>query len=402
MRTLFSVHAVLRSAGRYISASILASVVGLTATTAHAQWQDPLDTPAMSTLKAHKSLLLDVTSAGERLVAVGERGHIIFSNDEGRTWRQAKTPVITTLTAVYFVNENTGWAVGHDAVVLNTQDGGMTWVKQFDGFKANEMVLNSAKQTKELYESELSKAMVLGSDARISLAEENLENATYALEDAQIDFEEKSTKPLLDLWFKNVKEGFVIGAYGMMFKTIDGGNTWMAWATRVENPDRFHLNSITRIDDQRLMMVGEAGLMLRTQDGGETWKQMLSPYDGSFFGVMNLSNDVQLAFGLRGNLARSDNFGLSWRLEDTHTQQTLMGATDHLGRIAYIVGNGGVFLKGIDSGRKWESQTRTGRSSASSIIETRSGDFVMVGENGVEILDKTGERLSVEIKSIEG
>ena len=188
----------------------------------------------------------------------------------------------------------------------------------------------------------------------------------------------------------------------MMFKTIDGGNTWMAWATRVENPDRFHLNSITRIDDQRLMMVGEAGLMLRTQDGGETWKQMLSPYDGSFFGVMNLSNDVQLAFGLRGNLARSDNFGLSWRLEDTHTQQTLMGATDHLGRIAYIVGNGGVFLKGIDSGRKWESQTRTGRSSASSIIETRSGDFVMVGENGVEILDKTGERLSVEIKSIEG
>ena len=402
MRTLFSVHAVLRSAGRYISASILASVVGLTATTAHAQWQDPLDTPAMSTLKAHKSLLLDVTNAGERLVAVGERGHIIFSNDEGRTWRQAKTPVITTLTAVYFVNENTGWAVGHDAVVLNTQDGGMTWVKQFDGFKANEMVLNSAKQTKELYESELSKAMVLGSDARISLAEENLENATYALEDAQIDFEEKSTKPLLDLWFKNVKEGFVIGAYGMMFKTIDGGNTWMAWATRVENPDRFHLNSITRIDDQRLMMVGEAGLMLRTQDGGETWKQMLSPYDGSFFGVMNLSNNVQLAFGLRGNLARSDNFGLSWRLEDTHTQQTLMGATDHLGRIAYVVGNGGAFLKGIDSGRKWESQTRTGRSSASSIIETRSGDFVMVGENGVEILDKTGERLSVEIKSIEG
>ncbi len=402
MRTLFSVHAVLRFAGRFLSASILASVVGLTATTAHAQWQDPLDTPAMSTLKAHKSLLLDIVSVGERLIAVGERGHIILSNDQGRTWRQAKVPVITTLTAVYFVNENTGWAVGHDAVVLNTQDGGLTWAKQFDGFKANEMVLNSAKKTKALYEDELSKAMVMASDARISLAEERLENATYALEDAQIDFEDKSTKPLLDVWFKNAKEGFVIGAYGMMFKTIDGGNSWLAWATHVENPDRFHLNSITKIDEQRLMMVGEAGLMLRTQDAGETWTQMLSPYDGSFFGVMNLSNNVQLAFGLRGNLARSDNFGLSWRLEDTDTQQTLMGATDHLGRIAYVVGNGGAFLKGIDSGRKWESQTRTGRSNASSIIETRSGEFVMVGESGVEILDKTGERLSVEIKSIEG
>ncbi len=402
MRTLFSVGAVLRSAGRLLSASVLVAVVGLTATTAHAQWQDPLDTPAMSTLKAHDSLLLDITAVGERLVAVGARGHIIFSDDDGRTWRQAQVPVITTLTAVYFVNKNTGWAVGHDAVVLNTQDGGLTWTKQFDGFRANEMVLNSAKKTKEFYESELSKAMVIGSDARISLAEEKLENATFALEDAQIDFEDKSTKPLLDVWFKNAKEGFVIGAYGMIFKTLDGGNSWLAWSTHVENPDRFHLNSITKIDNQRLMIVGEAGIMLRTQDAGETWTQMMSPYDGSFFGVMNLVNDVQLAFGLRGNLARSDNFGLSWRLVDTHTHQTLMGATDHLGRIAYVVGNGGSFIKGIDSGQKWESQTRKGRSSASAVVETRTGDFVMVGENGVEILDKTGERLSVEITSIEG
>lgn len=402
MRTLFSVGAVLRSAGRLFSASIFVTALGITAATAQAQWQDPLETPAMSTTKAHESLLLDITVVGDRLVAVGERGHIIFSDDDGRTWRQANVPVITTLTAVSFVNENTGWAVGHDAVVLSTQDGGSTWTKQFDGFKANEMVLNTAKKTKAFYESELSKAMVIGSDARISLAEENLENATYALEDAQIDFEDKSTKPLLDLWFKNANEGFVIGAYGMIFKTLDGGKSWMSWSTNVENPDRFHLNSITKIDDQRLMIVGEAGIMLRSQDAGETWTQMMSPYDGSFFGVMNLSNDVQLAFGLRGNLARSDNFGLSWRLEDTHTHQTLMGATDHLGRIAYIVGNGGAFLKGIDSGQKWESQTRKGRSSASAVVETASGDFVMVGENGVEILDKTGERLSVEITSIEG
>lgn len=79
-----------------------------------------------------------------------------------------------------------------------------------------------------------------------------------------------------------------------------------------------------------------------------------------------------------------------------------MGATDHLGRIAYVVGNGGAFLKGIDSGRKWESQTRKGRSSISAVVETRNGDFVMVGENGVELLDKTGKRLSAEITSIEG
>ena len=61
MRALFSVGAVLRSAGRLFSTSILVAALGIAATTAQAQWQDPLETPSMSTTKAHESLLLDVT-----------------------------------------------------------------------------------------------------------------------------------------------------------------------------------------------------------------------------------------------------------------------------------------------------------------------------------------------------
>lgn len=401
MRPLLSVHATMKSAFHYVKSTALVAAIGLTALPTQAEWQDPLDTPARSTLKAASSLLLDVASAGERLVAVGERGHIILSDDEGYTWSQASVPVITTITSVYFVNTTTGWAVGHDAVVLHTEDSGKTWTKQFDGFKANEMVLAQAKATKQMLESELSKVKVMGSSSRIADVEEKLENATYALEDAQIDFEDRSTKPLLDLWFKNEKEGFVVGAYGMMFKTMDAGQSWIDWSSHVENPDRFHINSIEQISGDRLMMVGEAGLILRTTDGGDDWKQMFSPYEGSFFGLTSLSKQgVQVAYGLRGNVARTDDFGSSWRLMDTGTEQTLIGGTDRVGRVLFIVGNGGSFLKGFDFARKWESDIRVDRANAAAIIETLSGHFVVVGDSGVQLFNQDGEELADTVKSI--
>ncbi len=403
MRSLCSVRAMFGAVTRTVGSGALIATLAFTSLQTHAEWQDPLQTPAMKTMKAPHSLLLDIVSVGDRLVAVGERGHIILSDDDGYSWAQASVPVITTLTSIYFIDTSIGWAVGHDAVVLKTEDAGKTWVKQFDGFEANKMVLEQAKQIKSQLEDKLRTVNVMGNSARISAAEEALENAEFALEDALIDFEDKSTKPLLDVWFKNKNEGFVIGAYGMIFKTTDGGNNWSDWSNHVENPDRFHLNSIADIGENRLMIVGEAGLMVRTSDGGDDWKQMFSPYEGSFFGVTSLNKQgVQFAFGLRGNLARSDNFGSSWKLMNTQTEQSLIGGTDRLGRVAYIVGNGGAFIKGIDAGRKWESKVREGRGIAAAIVESKAGHFVIVGENGVELLDKLGQRLSVSIKSIEG
>jgi len=403
MRSLYSVCAVLKATSARCGVRLLVAVLGFTALPALADWQDPLQTPAMATTKAHKNLLLDITNAGDRLVAVGERGHVIASDDDGFSWLQAKVPVISTLTAVYFVDENTGWAVGHDGVVIKSVDGGLSWKKQFDGFKANEMVLEQAKARKAQREDELNTAKVMGNPRRIEEAEENLETATFALEDAQYDYEDRSTKPLLDVWFKDAKQGYVIGAYGMIFKTRDGGETWTDWSSHVENPNRYHLNAIAYIDEGKMMIAGEAGLLLRTSDDGEQWEQMFSPYEGSFFGITNLeSQNVQVAYGLRGNVARTDTFGSNWKLVDSGTEQTLMGATDRRGRVVYIVGNGGAFIKGIDLGRKWESSIREGRTGAASIIQSAAGHFVVVGENGVELLSTLGEPLPEQVKSIGG
>ena len=100
-----------------------------------AQWQDPLQTPAMASQQAHQSLLLDVTDRESDVVSVGAHGHILASEDNGFTWEQGRVPVTTTLTAVDFYGIDKGWAVGHDGVILNSVDGGKSWVKQFDVLK---------------------------------------------------------------------------------------------------------------------------------------------------------------------------------------------------------------------------------------------------------------------------
>ena len=69
---------------------------------------------AMQSALAAESLLLDATYANGRLIAVGEFGHIVLSDDRGATWRQAESvPTQATLTGVTFVGEEVGFAVGH-------------------------------------------------------------------------------------------------------------------------------------------------------------------------------------------------------------------------------------------------------------------------------------------------
>ena len=73
--------------------------------------------PALVTPKALQGAMLAVGAAGTRLVAAGERGIVLYSDDAGKSWRQAAVPVSVSLTALQFVDGKNGWAVGHQGVV---------------------------------------------------------------------------------------------------------------------------------------------------------------------------------------------------------------------------------------------------------------------------------------------
>jgi len=349
--------------------------------------QDVLETPAATTAIADRTLLLDVDRAGSRLIAVGSRGHIVLSDDMGATWRQASVPVSTLLTAVDFVNESTGWAVGHGGTILKSTDGGETWKKQFDGHIANKTVTSQAQAKVD----EIKAAIAAATDeTTISDLEASLEEVEFALQDALSDADVGASKPFLDVLFFNSSEGIAVGAYGFLFKTKNGGESWTNYAPSMNNTDRFHLNGIGLLKSGTLMIGGEAGVLFRSTDRGENWENISSPYEGSFFGVTGTNaENVALVFGLRGHVFRSEDDGRTWDQVFTGTESTLVSAANENGYVS-AVGTSGTVLLSKDGGLTFKELIREDRSGNSSVIFVDKQRIVIVGEKGAFITAPNG------------
>jgi len=303
------------------------------------------DTPlqpvlAIESPKAAKGLMIDVAHAGKRLVAVGDRGHILYSDDQGSTWTQAKVPTRQLLTAVFFVDDRQGWAVGHDAQILASTDGGATWTQQYQDLKRE--------------------------------------------------------APLLDVWFNDAHHGLAVGAYGALIETTDGGKTWEDVSDRLDNEDQFHLNAIASIKDAGLFIVGEQGSMFRSSDDGQTWEKLEGPYKGSLFGVIATAQPhTLLAYGLRGNLYRSTDFGSTWEQVELKAARGalefgLSGATLLADGALVVVGNGGSVVVSHDDGQTFSVFNRPDRISLSAVTAAGNGNLVLVGQGGVRVATPTG------------
>lgn len=306
-------------------------------------------------LAAH-SLQIGLARAGERLVAVGDRGIIVLSDDRGRSWRQADTvPTQALLTGVCFFDAQRGIAVGHDEVILVTADGGVSWQR------------------------------------------------THYAPEAQ--------QPLLDVWCGSGGRAIAIGAYSAYFSSADGGATWnavafnpapaphapalagaaAAGAAAAAGVDEgkqggYHLNRIVGASDTRLYIAAEAGHLYRSDDAGVSWRELPSPYQGSFFGVLPLAPDTVLAFGLRGNLYRSADGGASWQKIETGVAALLSGGTRLGPDDAVVVGLAGVVLESRDGGRTFTLEQQPDYTGLASVLSVGDGQLAVTGEEGARVI----------------
>lgn len=252
-----------------------------------------LERPALTVKAPQRQVMQAATQAGARLVAVGERGLVVLSDDAGSSWRQARSvPVSTTLTAVSFAGDQLGWAVGHGGVVLHTQDGGETWVKQADGRSLAKAALQSAEEARQRSPDSVA--------------------ASRAVADAQALVADGPDKPLLDVVFQNARHGWIVGAYNLFFETRDGGASWIGAGARLDNPKALHLNAM-RAQGDVLFIVGEQGQMHRSRDGGQSFEAVASPYKGSWFALALGADGSVVAAGLRGHAFYSADQGTTWQ-----------------------------------------------------------------------------------------
>ena len=348
----------------------------------------PTSNEAVKTKLAVEALLLGVTRAGSRIVAVGEYGDILYSDDDGKSWVQAEhVPTTVTLTAVHFADDKTGWAVGHDTVILKTTDAGQTWVKQWGGGE--------------------------------------------------------SDNALLTVFFKDANHGWAMGAFNYTVETTDGGAHWVERKTLMPPPpappagtapaatvepvdptapkktvkgagpadpyaaatgDENHLNQMfAGPDAATLFVAAEAGAVYRSLDGGVTWAKILTGYPGSFWGGLTAKDGSIYATGMRGNLWRSTDKGATWVKLDTSGADQSIAAGLQLPDGSFVfVGLGGQVLYSPD-GQKFTLTYRPDRKGLNAVIED-ADTLLVFGEAGIKPQSKTPlpEEIDIPIPQTDG
>jgi photosystem II stability/assembly factor-like uncharacterized protein len=331
------------------SLALAAALVGVAwAAGAQPAAPQPLPRSAEHARLAAHGLLIALAAAGERLVAVGDRGVIVLSDDRGLSWKQAASvPVQALLTGVCFFDARHGVAVGHDEVILATGDAGENW--------------------------------------------------------RLVHYAPEAQRPLLDVWCGAGAAAIAVGAYSSYFTSADGGTSWSerhfapspaprpagappaarGSSAIEESGGGYHLNRIVGASATRLYIAGEAGHLYRSDDRGDHWQELASPYDGSFFDVLPLTGDALLASGLRGNLYRSEDAGAGWRQLPTGTVALLDGAARLPGGVLAVVGFSGVVLVSRDGGRTFSLEQQSDRSGLSAALAVGKDTLVVAGEDGV-------------------
>jgi photosystem II stability/assembly factor-like uncharacterized protein len=285
--------------------------------------------PAEATPAATRAMILSSARAGKRIVAVGNHGIVLLSDTDGDDFRQAKSvPVRSTLTAVFFIDEKTGWAVGQWGVVLRSDDAGENWALQ-----------------------------------------------RY---DTSVD------QPLFSVWFRDRDRGYAVGLWALLIATVDGGKTWTQ-VTLPPPPGRKKADrNLLKIFANRmgtLFVAAEQGMVLKSYDG-ENWTYSNTGYKGSFWSGIVLNNGTILVGGLRGTIYRSTDDGRSWREAKSGFKSSVTDFAEAGGKV-YAAALDGVFLESDDHGATFQGSQREDRLPFTAISVNNVGKLVKFSKQGV-------------------
>lgn len=357
------------------------------ASQAHAldlQLPDRLNLPARHYGHFERTAFLSCAQSVQRVVCVGERGVIVYSDNDGSSWSQAKVPISTLITSISAASNSALWAAGHSGSILFSADAGENWELKFDGRQANTLLIEHAqRQLNSLKESFQDADETVQKDLQLSI-----EDAEFFLSNAQFDAQLGPANPLLDVLFVDEKQGFAVGAYGLFVKTEDGGKSWQTIAHRLENFDRYHLNAISQLQGGTLIIAGEAGTLFASYDQGETWETLYGPYQGSFFGLQATgNNDEALLYGLKGNLFKTADGGQSWQPIELDVQTSLTAsARSKAGRLV-IVGLSGVILLSDASGEHFSRVKTDGFKGFNGVEFINESQLILASDEGLQLMN---------------
>ncbi|MEW6271001.1 MAG: YCF48-related protein [Thermodesulfobacteriota bacterium] len=182
------------------------------------------------------------------------------------------------------------------------------------------------------------------------------------------------------------RTGWVVGAFGAIFRTTDGGVTWESQPT----PTLDYLFAVDFTSPTHGVVVGKSGVVLTTEDGGQTWVQRDSGTDRNLFSVAYASPTHLWAVGDWGAVIESTDGGATWKDRTLPEDVVLTSQSWPDEQTGYIAGEFGTVQKTTDGGRTFAPVSTETDKTIFGIAFPSPSDGWAVGIDGLVLRTKDG------------
>ncbi|MGH8447753.1 WD40/YVTN/BNR-like repeat-containing protein [Pseudomonas sp.] len=286
--------------------------------------------PAVVTDNASSAVMLDAKWAKDHIVAVGDHGVVLISNDQGVAFHQASAvPLSTPLTGVSFADAQHGWAVGQWGAILASSDGGDSWQVQR---------LSSNKD-----------------------------------------------RPLFAIHFFNVRQGVAVGLWSLVLTTDDGGQTWTEQTLDTPSgSSRADLNlmGLFANGEGAVFATAERGQVLRSDDFGNSWRYLDTGYEGTLWSGAVLADGSLLVGGQRGTLLHGSAKGEDWHrvpLERKSSITSIAVSGPHV----VVAGLDGLMVRSDNGGQDFQEQLVANGVSLTAVVLGDEKQPILFSRRGV-------------------
>lgn len=190
---------------------------------------------------------------GSSCYLLNDSSKMMKTINAGNDWELLDVPDLTSFYYdIQFVSENTGYMCSSDGILVKTIDGGINWAN---------MSFAESYNLRSLYFFNEDFGWLIDPSERVLLSTENGGESwtSVSLGDVYI-FEPVS------IYFVSESEGFVTTVEGVLFKTTDGGNSWVEFYvfSSGNNSELYFVNELEG-------WYRNSGTIYHTYDGGISW-----------------------------------------------------------------------------------------------------------------------------------
>jgi photosystem II stability/assembly factor-like uncharacterized protein len=306
----------------------------------------------------------DVAVTGpERALVVGYGGKILRTEDGGYTWKQVPSGTDVALYRIRFVTPELGWICGQEGLILHSTDGGQSWQRQSTPTRASLFALHFVDGEYGWAVGDLSLGVRTRDGGRTWTLRKIAAGAARPRSREEELIEQESI--LYDVWFADRQQGWVVGEFGKLLKTTDGGETWSSHEETLLGEEIVDVLDIptffglTARPPGELLATGLEGKLVRSVDGGLTWRleKVESPFPvvDPLFVPFLFANGKGWAAGASGQVLQRAAADQPWKPAGLGMEVStwIRGMAWWDENIGWLVGGYGLILHTTDGGRTW-------------------------------------------------